>query len=128
MQIDDIRQRLRDLGAGPLHEQAMESVLLPRAPRIDPADLVAAGERYARAAGYPIQYQWTLLEGINDSDQELAGIVSLLAGQYAVMNFIPFNAGPLKRGWIRWPVSAITPAPINGPSIASPTSATTWGG
>jgi 23S rRNA (adenine2503-C2)-methyltransferase len=67
--------------------------LLPKAPRIDPADLVEAGERYARATGYPIQYQWTLLEGINDSNEELAGIVDLLAGKYAVMNFIPFNAG-----------------------------------
>jgi 23S rRNA (adenine2503-C2)-methyltransferase len=67
--------------------------LLPKAPRIDPADLVAAGESYARATGHPIQYQWTLLEGINDSDDELDGIVSLLSGKYAVMNFIPFNAG-----------------------------------
>jgi 23S rRNA (adenine2503-C2)-methyltransferase len=71
----------------------LRATLLPRAPRIDPAELVEAGERYARATGYPIQYQWTLLEGINDSDEELAGIVSLLAGKYAVMNFIPFNAG-----------------------------------
>ena len=31
--------------------------LLPRAPRIDPAGLVELGERYARATGYPIQYQ-----------------------------------------------------------------------
>jgi len=67
--------------------------LLPRAPRIDPAELVAAGERYARATGYPIQYQWTLLAGINDTDEELAGIVALLSGKYAVMNLIPFNAG-----------------------------------
>jgi 23S rRNA (adenine2503-C2)-methyltransferase len=71
----------------------LRAKLLPRAPRMHPADLVAAGERYARATGYPIQYQWTLLKGINDSDEELAGIVSLLSGKYAVMNFIPFNAG-----------------------------------
>ena len=67
--------------------------LLPRAPRIAPRDLVEAGERYARAIAYPIQYQWTLLEGINDSDEELDGIVALLSGKYAVMNLIPFNAG-----------------------------------
>ncbi len=67
--------------------------LLPRAPRIDPVDLVEAGERYARATSYPIQYQWTLLEGINDTDEELAAIVELLRGKYAVMNFIPFNEG-----------------------------------
>lgn len=66
--------------------------LLPRAPRIDPAELVELGERYARATTYPIQYQWTLLEGVNDSDAELDAIVDLLRGKYAVMNFIPFNA------------------------------------
>src|SRR5512139_3460071 len=65
--------------------------LLPRAPRIDPAELVDEGERYARATRYPIQYQWTLLEGVNDGDDELDGIVRLLAGKYAVMNLIPYN-------------------------------------
>jgi 23S rRNA (adenine2503-C2)-methyltransferase len=65
--------------------------LLPRAPRIDPDELVAAGERYARATHYPIQYQWTLLDGINDGDDELDGIVRLLRGKYAVMNMIPYN-------------------------------------
>ncbi|WP_137896488.1 RNA methyltransferase [Ramlibacter sp. 2FC] len=65
--------------------------LLPRAPRIAPEELVAQGERYARATGYPIQYQWTLLEGINDSDEELDGIVRLLRGKYAIMNMIPYN-------------------------------------
>jgi 23S rRNA (adenine2503-C2)-methyltransferase len=66
--------------------------LLPRAPRIAPAELVALAERYARATGYPIQYQWTLLDGINDSDEEMDGIVELLRGKYAVMNLIPYNS------------------------------------
>jgi 23S rRNA (adenine2503-C2)-methyltransferase len=35
------------------------------------------GEAYARATGYPIQYQWTLLEGINDTKEELTGIARL---------------------------------------------------
>jgi 23S rRNA (adenine2503-C2)-methyltransferase len=65
--------------------------LLPRAPRIDPAELVALADGYARATKYPIQYQWTLLEGINDGDDELERIATLLAGKYAVMNFIPYN-------------------------------------
>ena len=68
--------------------------LLPRAPRFDPQDLVEAGEVYARATGYPIQYQWTLIEGVNDSDQEIEGIVRLLKGKYALMNMIPYNAVP----------------------------------
>ena len=65
--------------------------LLPKAPRIDPVELVELGEAYARATGYPIQYQWTLLEGINDGDEEVEGIVRLLKGKYAVMNFISYN-------------------------------------
>ena len=65
--------------------------LLPRAPRVNPEELVELGEAYARATGYPIQYQWTLMEGVNDSAEELEGIVRLLTGKYAVMNLIPFN-------------------------------------
>jgi 23S rRNA (adenine2503-C2)-methyltransferase len=69
----------------------LRAKLLPRAPRIDPADLVEAGERYARSTGYPVQYQWTLLAGINDGAEEMEGIVRLLKGKYAVMNLIPYN-------------------------------------
>ncbi len=65
--------------------------LLPKAPRITPEELVELAEEYARKTGYPIQYQWTLLEGINDSDEELEGIVRLLRGKYAILNMIPFN-------------------------------------
>ena len=65
--------------------------LLPRAARIDPVELVELGESYARATGYPIQYQWTLLDGVNDGDDELDRIVALLAGKYAVINLIPYN-------------------------------------
>jgi 23S rRNA (adenine2503-C2)-methyltransferase len=68
--------------------------LLPRAPRMTPQELVDAGEAYARATGYPIQYQWTLIEGVNDGDDEIDGIAALLQGQYALMNLIPFNAVP----------------------------------
>src|SRR5438552_3596975 len=35
----------------------LRAQLLPRAPRIDPEELVELGERYARATGYPVQYQ-----------------------------------------------------------------------
>ncbi|WP_165675408.1 RNA methyltransferase [Metapseudomonas otitidis] len=66
--------------------------LLPKAPRITPGELVELGEAYARQVGYPIQYQWTLLEGINDSLEEAEGILRLLKGKYAVMNLIPYNS------------------------------------
>ena len=69
----------------------LRASLLPRAPRMTPEELVERGEAYARSTGYPIQYQWTLIDGINDSAEELEGIVRLLEGKYAVMNMIPFN-------------------------------------
>jgi 23S rRNA (adenine2503-C2)-methyltransferase len=70
---------------------ARRAQLLPRAPSITVAELVEQGERYARATGYPIQYQWTLLAGVNDGDDEIDGIVSLLKGKYAILNMIPYN-------------------------------------
>jgi len=68
--------------------------LLPRAPRFTAADLVDEGERYARLTGYPIQYQWTLLDGVNDGQDELDALVQLLRGKYAVLNMIPYNMNP----------------------------------
>lgn len=87
------RGRVKPALALSLHssQAARRAALLPQAPRLDPAELVAWGEHYARATGYPIQYQWTLLEGINDGDDEVEGIVALLAGKDAIMNLIPYN-------------------------------------
>jgi 23S rRNA (adenine2503-C2)-methyltransferase len=65
--------------------------LLPRAPRITPAELVDLGEHYARATGYPVQYQWTLLGGVNDGDDEVDAVAELLQGKYGVLNMIPYN-------------------------------------
>ena len=91
---DSKRERIvRPALALSLHSTNAElrAQLLPRAPEMSIEDLVERAEVYARATSYPVQYQWTLLEGINDSDAELEGIARLLKGKYAVMNFIPFN-------------------------------------
>jgi 23S rRNA (adenine2503-C2)-methyltransferase len=86
-------RRVRPALALSLHtlDASLREALLPRAPRIDPADLVSEGERYARATHYPIQHQWTLLEGVNDRDADVDAIARALHGKYAVMNFIPWN-------------------------------------
>ena len=72
-------------------DAALRERLLPRAPRLTPAELVAQAEAYARASGYPVQYQWTLLAGVNDGPAEIDGIVRLLAGKFGVLNLIPYN-------------------------------------
>jgi 23S rRNA (adenine2503-C2)-methyltransferase len=71
--------------------QDLRTQLLPRAPRIEIEDLVERAEVYARATGYPIQYQWTLIDGVNDTAEDVDGIARLLAGKYAMMNLIPYN-------------------------------------
>lgn len=87
------RGRVKPALALSLHttRAALREKLLPRAPRMPPDELVALGERYARATGYPIQYQWTLLKGVNDGEEEMDGLVRLLKGKYAVLNMIPYN-------------------------------------
>jgi 23S rRNA (adenine2503-C2)-methyltransferase len=87
------RQRVKPALALSLHSMnaARRASLLPRAPRIDPVELVELGERYARSTHYPIQYQWTLLDGVNDGDDEVDAIARALGGKYAVMNLIPYN-------------------------------------
>src|SRR3989338_6681317 len=72
-------------------DATLRARLLPHAPPIAIEELVERAEAYARATGYPVQYQWTLIEGVNDSDAEVERIAQLLSGKYAIMNFIPFN-------------------------------------
>ena len=83
----------------------LRAKLLPRAPKMTPEELVESAESYAQQTGYPVQYQWTLLQGVNDTDEEIEGIVRLLKGKYALMNMIPYNAVedlPFKRpSWER---------------------------
>jgi 23S rRNA (adenine2503-C2)-methyltransferase len=94
-------ERLRALGPGDvkpalalsLHttKAALRAELLPRAPRYEPAALLAEAADYARATDYPLQVQWTLLDGVNDGDDELEAVAALLKGRYAMLNLIPYN-------------------------------------
>ncbi|UUY06979.1 RNA methyltransferase [Pseudomonas sp. J452] len=88
------QQRIKPALALSLHttDAELRQQLLPRAPRIDPEELMELGEAYARAVDYPIQYQWTLLKGINDSQEEMDEILRLFKGKYAVLNLIPYNS------------------------------------
>lgn len=68
------------------------SRLLPRGCRMKVADLVAAAEAWGRTSGYPVQYEWTLMKDVNDGLDEIDALGRLLAGHYAMVNFIPVNA------------------------------------
>lgn len=73
-------------------DAALRARLLPRAPVFEPAELIELADTYARQTSYPLQVQWTLLEGINDTAEEAERIAELLKGRYAMLNLIPFNA------------------------------------
>jgi 23S rRNA (adenine2503-C2)-methyltransferase len=87
-------QKVKPALALSLHSSkpALRAKLMPRAPKLEPTELVSLAEAYARATGYPIQYQWALMDGINDGPEEIEGIFELLKGKYAIMNLIPFNS------------------------------------
>lgn len=65
--------------------------LLPHAPKIAPEELVRLADDYAHRTGHPIQYQWTLIEGVNDGDSELERLTELMRGKHGIVNFIPYN-------------------------------------
>lgn len=69
----------------------LRAQLLPRAPAIDPEELIELGATYAESTGYPLQVQWTLMAGVNDGAEEIESIIRLLRGRYAMLNLIPWN-------------------------------------
>jgi 23S rRNA (adenine2503-C2)-methyltransferase len=69
----------------------LRTALLPRAPKTDPAALLDAALNYSDATGYPLQIQWTLLAGVNDSTDEVDALIARLRNRRAVVDFIDYN-------------------------------------
>jgi 23S rRNA (adenine2503-C2)-methyltransferase len=65
--------------------------LLPRAHKDPLPEIVAAADAYAQDVGTPIQFEWTMLAGINDSDQDVDELCALLQGVRGYVNFIVYN-------------------------------------
>lgn len=66
--------------------------LLPRAYHEDTIEeLVAAADDYGETMGMPVQFEWTVLAGINDGDDEVERLLELLAGRRGYVNFILWN-------------------------------------
>ncbi len=66
--------------------------LLPKAGRLTVDELLAYAGEWGTLSGYPVQYEWTLIAGLNDSEEEMRILAQKLQGQYAMVNFIPVNA------------------------------------
>jgi 23S rRNA (adenine2503-C2)-methyltransferase len=72
-------------------DEARRRELLPRAHKDPLADIVAAADAYGRDVGTPVQFEWTLLAGVNDRDEDVEQLCALLAGVRGYVNFIVYN-------------------------------------
>jgi 23S rRNA (adenine2503-C2)-methyltransferase len=66
--------------------------LLPRAPDVEPRELLAEAVAYAARNRHPLQLQWTLIAGRTDGLEEAEELAGLVRGTRTVVNYIPVNA------------------------------------
>ena len=71
--------------------EAERSALVPASRRWPLADLIAACRTYGAKTGRRIFFEWTLIEGQNDSPETAARLAELLQGIDAHVNLIPLN-------------------------------------
>jgi 23S rRNA (adenine2503-C2)-methyltransferase len=71
------------------------SAIVPTGKRYRVADILAAVRRYQAATGRIVTIEYTLLEGVNDSDAQARLLAELLDGGRMHVNLIPYNSiGP----------------------------------
>ncbi|MDO4938099.1 MAG: RNA methyltransferase [Sutterellaceae bacterium] len=75
-------------------DNAKRKELLPNAKDISVEELLERTLTYAEASKYPAQIEWTVIEGVNDTFTEVERLAELIAGRYAMVNFIAVNPGP----------------------------------
>jgi 23S rRNA (adenine2503-C2)-methyltransferase len=68
------------------------SAIVPTGKRYRVADILAAVRRYQAATGRIVTIEYTLLEGVNDSDAQARLLAELLDGGRMHVNLIPYNA------------------------------------
>jgi 23S rRNA (adenine2503-C2)-methyltransferase len=71
--------------------QAERAALVPAAKKWPLDELMAACPTYSETTGRRIFYEWTLIEGKNDSEAHARAVGELLRGLSAQVNLIPLN-------------------------------------
>lgn len=72
-------------------DDTLRDRLMPINRRYPLAELMAACDYYTERTHRRISYEYALLAGINDGDEQIAGLARLLAGRLAHINLIPVN-------------------------------------
>jgi 23S rRNA (adenine2503-C2)-methyltransferase len=71
--------------------QAGRAALVPAARKWPLDELMAACRTYSEITGRRIFYEWTLIEGKNDTEQDARDVGNILRGLPAQVNLIPLN-------------------------------------
>jgi len=69
----------------------LRDVLVPLNRRWPVAEVVAAAREHARATGRRVSYEVTMIDGVNDTEQDATAMATLLAGDHVHVNLIPMN-------------------------------------
>jgi 23S rRNA (adenine2503-C2)-methyltransferase len=69
----------------------LRSSLMPVNRRWPIAELLSAADEYVARTGRRVSYEYTLMAGVNDSDELARALAALLAGRLSHVNLIPLN-------------------------------------
>jgi len=69
-------------------------------------EVVAAGRRFAARTGRRVSLEYVMIDGVNDTDEQAAGLVTLAHGWRTHLNLIPLNPTPGSR-WSGTPRTGI---------------------
>src|SRR5205814_5031474 len=69
----------------------LRDVLVPINRKYPLHDLIVAAQRYAKASGRRVSYEWVMLAGVNDTERDAKELSTMLKGKLAHVNLIPFN-------------------------------------
>jgi 23S rRNA (adenine2503-C2)-methyltransferase len=69
----------------------LRDVLVPLNRRWPVEVVVAAATAYAEATGRRVSYEYVMIDGINDTEEDATALVALLRGRLAHVNLIPMN-------------------------------------
>lgn len=72
-------------------DQSVRAALVPAARKWPIDELMAACRTYSEKTGRRIFYEWTLIEGKNDTPEQARAVGQLLGGLPAQVNLIPLN-------------------------------------
>ena len=71
--------------------QEKREQIMPIARRFPLDEVMAACDEYFEKTGRRVTYEYALIEGFNDTDQDVTDLVRLLSGKNAHVNLIPVN-------------------------------------